>query len=390
MSVSRVFLIVLDSFGIGELPDADQFGDSGSNTLAAISRSPFFRAENLARLGLFNIDGVTCGKSLEHPLGSFAKMSEKSNGKDTTTGHWEIAGIISPVPMPTFPNGFPPEVLETITRISHRSILCNAPYSGTKVIEEFGDAHEKTGDLIVYTSADSVLQIAAHEQVVPLEELYRICTELRAALSDGPYAVGRIIARPFVGEHPCYTRTSNRRDFSLTPPRATILTRLVQNQLDTIGVGKISDIFAAQGIQQSYHNESNRDGMAHTIAIAQTDFHGLCFVNLVDFDMLYGHRNDVDGYAKATAFDDWLGGFMQTMRKDDILMITADHGCDPSTPSTDHSREYTPLLLYGNPIRQGCNLGTRPTFADIGATVLDIFGLPNDTDGESLKESVLA
>lgn len=391
MPINRVFLIVLDSFGIGELPDAGRYGDKGSNTLAAISHSPLFRAENLARLGLFNIDGVTCGTSLAQPIGSFARMSEQSNGKDTTTGHWEIAGIISPTPMPTFPNGFPPEVLAEITRISRRNILCNAPYSGTKVIAEFGKVHEKTGDLIVYTSADSVLQIAAHEQVVPLEELYRICTDLRAALSDGPCAVGRIIARPFVGKSPNYTRTSNRRDFSLTPPRDTILTRLAQNHFDTIGVGKISDIFAAQGIQKSFHNENNQDGMAHTTAIAQTDFRGLCFVNLVDFDMLYGHRNDVDGYANATAeFDDWLGGFMQTMRKDDVLMITADHGCDPSTPSTDHSREYTPFLLYGNSIRQGCNLGTRPTFADIGATILDIFGLPNDTDGTSLKESILS
>ncbi|HCC00818.1 MAG TPA: phosphopentomutase, partial [Ruminococcaceae bacterium] len=324
-----------------------------------------------------------------HPRGSFGKLAEQSVGKDTTTGHWEIAGIVSSIPMPTFPQGFSSEVLHDIEQISHHHVLCNAPYSGTKAIEEYGEEHQKTGNLIVYTSADSVLQIAAHESVISLKELYRICAELRKKLQTGPNAVGRIIARPFTGVAPHYIRSPHRRDFSLLPPRDTMLTQLNQNRFDTIGVGKISDIFATKGIQKSYHTENNQEGMEQAMQIVQTDFNGLCFINLVDFDMLFGHRNDVNGYANAVSvFDTWLNEFLAKLHDEDVLLITADHGCDPSTPSTDHSREYIPLLAYGKSILPGHNLGVRSTFADIGATILDLFNLPNITDGISFKKDI--
>lgn len=384
----RVFLIVLDSFGIGEAPDADKFHDEGSNTLGSIAKSEEFYIPNLKKLGMFNIDGVTVGEREKSPVGSYGRLTERSQGKDTTIGHWEIAGIISETPLPTYPQGFPEEILREFKEQTGRGVLCNRPYSGTDVIRDFGKEHVETGDLIVYTSADSVFQIAAHEDVVPLEELYRYCRIAREILK-GKHGVGRVIARPFIGNYPEYKRTPHRHDFSLIPPNTTMLDRLEQAGFDTIGIGKIYDIFAGKSIQKTTSIENNTDGMIKTLETQKEDFHGICFVNLVDFDMVYGHRNDVKGYAKAaTDFDVQLGQFMEAMRPDDVLIITADHGCDPGTPSTDHSREYTPMLIYGEGIKAGVSIGTRDTFADIAATVLDLFGLKGGIVGESYLDLV--
>lgn len=374
-SVKRIFLIVLDSVGIGEAPDAADFGDAGSNTLAAAAASRFFDLPELGRLGLFNIDGVSCRPAAAEPEGSFARMTERSKGKDTTIGHWEIAGVISPRPLPTYPNGFPPEVIEAFRQKTGRGVLCNRPYSGTEVIRDYGREHLETGALIVYTSADSVFQIAAHEPIVPPEQLYEYCRIARELL-QGEHGVGRVIARPFEGEWP-FVRTPRRHDFSLEPPSETMLDRIKAAGLDVIAVGKIHDIFAGRGDTEHIFTSGNTDGIARAIALAKRPFHGLCFVNLVDFDMLYGHRNDPDGYARAlTEFDRALPQLLAGLGEGDVLMITADHGCDPATPSTDHSREYTPWLIAGPAVRPGVNLGTLPTFADISATVLDAFGLP--------------
>lgn len=374
-SVKRIFLIVLDSVGIGEAPDAADFGDAGSNTLAAAAASRFFDLPELGRLGLFNIDGVSCRPAAAEPEGSFARMTERSKGKDTTIGHWEIAGVISSRPLPTYPNGFPPEVIEAFRQKTGRGVLCNRPYSGTEVIRDYGREHLETGALIVYTSADSVFQIAAHESIVPPEQLYEYCRIARELL-QGEHGVGRVIARPFEGEWP-FVRTPRRHDFSLEPPSETMLDRIKAAGLDVIAVGKIHDIFAGRGDTEHIFTSGNTDGIARAIALAKRPFHGLCFVNLVDFDMLYGHRNDPDGYARAlTEFDRALPKLLAGLGEGDVLMITADHGCDPATPSTDHSREYTPWLIAGPAVRPGVNLGTLPTFADISATVLDAFGLP--------------
>ncbi|MBQ7346340.1 MAG: phosphopentomutase [Clostridia bacterium] len=384
----RVFLIVLDSMGIGEMPDADIWGDQGSNTLGAIRHLPVFSCPNLARLGLFNIKGV--GGGVAFPMASFARMREASAGKDTTIGHWEIAGIISQKPLPTYPNGFPSDVITAFEQRVGRGTLCNKPYSGTEVIRDYGEAHMRTGKLIVYTSADSVFQIAAHEEIVPVEELYRIC-EIARELLQGEHAVGRVIARPFAGSYP-FVRTPRRHDYSLLPPTDTMADILAANGFDTISVGKIYDIFAGKGFSESFRTADNTDGMEQTLALALRDFEGLCFVNLVDFDAVYGHRNNAEGYAAAmTAFDTQLDVLLKNLHPNDLLLITADHGCDPSTPSTDHSREYTPLLIFGETVRGGVDLGTRPTFADIGATVLDYFGLPTDViAGESLLPLITA
>lgn len=374
-SVKRIFLIVLDSVGIGEAPDAADFGDAGSNTLAAAAASRFFDLPELGRLGLFNIDGVSCRPAAAEPEGSFARMTERSKGKDTTIGHWEIAGVISPRPLPTYPNGFPPEVIEAFRQKTGRGVLCNRPYSGTEVIRDYGREHLETGALIVYTSADSVFQIAAHESIVSPEQLYEYCRIARELL-QGEHGVGRVIARPFEGEWP-FVRTPRRHDFSLEPPSETMLDRIKAAGLDVIAVGKIHDIFAGRGDTEHIFTSGNTDDIARAIALAKRPFHGLCFVNLVDFDMLYGHRNDPDGYARAlTEFDRALPKLLAGLGEGDVLMITADHGCDPATPSTDHSREYTPWLIAGPAVRPGVNLGTLPTFADISATVLDAFGLP--------------
>ena len=383
--MKRVFLIVLDSFGIGTAPDSADFGDAGADTLGSIRRSAKFSAENMKKLGLFNIDGIAGG--IEAPVGAYARMTERSRGKDTIIGHWEMCGVISESPMPTFPDGFPEELLEKLSAAWGRGILCNKPYSGTQVIADYGREHIETGKLIVYTSADSVLQIAAHESVVPIEELYRDC-EIARGICQGKYGVGRIIARPFEGEYP-FKRTTRRHDFALVPPHKTTLDLLKDAGLDVIAVGKISDIFAGQGVTDAIKTAGNSDGMEKTMALLDRDFRGFAFVNLVDFDMVYGHRRDIDGYAAAAAaFDAWLGDFRAKMRPDDLLLITGDHGCDPGFTGTDHTREYTPLLAAGDAVRPG-NLGTRTTFADIGATVADIFGVPNPNAGESMKEALL-
>ena len=382
--MKRVFLIVLDSFGIGEMPDAANYGDEGSNTLGTVAKSPEFSMPNMEKLGLFNIDGVTAKASYAAPKGVFARMTEQSAGKDTTTGHWEIAGLISEKPMPTFPNGFPQEMLDAFSEAVGRKVLCNKPYSGTQVIQDYGDEHVETGALIVYTSADSVFQIAAHEDVVPVEELYRDC-EIARQMLQGEIGVGRVIARPFIGTSGNYTRTSRRHDFSLEPPQDTMLDVLKKAEYDVIGVGKINDIFAGKGITEFVRTQDNADGIEKTLEYMERDFNGLCFVNLVDFDMLYGHRNDVPGYAKAlTYFDQQLPRILSCLEAEDLLMITADHGCDPGTPSTDHSREYTPFVMYGKNLPHGKNMGTRTSFSDIGATVLDYFDLSGNIAGESM------
>ncbi len=364
----RVFLIVLDSVGIGALPDAAEYGDEGSNTLRACFDTGKLSLRYLTKLGLFNIEGCSYGGKAVSPTGRTARLRELSKGKDTTTGHWEMAGIVSEKPFPTYPNGFPPEIIEEFERRTGRKVLCNKPYSGTKVIADYGEEQMKTGGLIVYTSADSVFQIAAHEDVVPVDELYRYCGIAREIL-QGEHAVGRVIARPFEGTLP-FERTPRRHDFSLTPPKKTVLDTLSEEGFDVIGVGKIHDIFAGKGLTESDNTIGNDADMWITSELQKMDFNGLCFVNLVDFDMKYGHRNDPVGYTLAlNSFDKWLGGFLAKMRADDVLMITADHGCDPSTPSTDHSREYVPLIIFGQDITPGY-VGTIDGFTCVGETAL--------------------
>ena len=387
--MKRIFLIVLDSFGVGALPDSEAFGDVGVNTLAACATSSQLQIPTMIAAGLGLIDGVSCLPKPAAPTGAYGRLAEASMGKDTTIGHWEIAGIVSPKPMPTYPNGFPEEVLAPFRAATGRGILCNQPISGTKAIEFYGDEHVRTGDLIVYTSADSVFQIAAHEEVVPLEELYRDCRIARQQL-QGKHGVGRVIARPFVGTSGNYRRTSNRHDFSLEPPSETMLDAIQKAGLASIAVGKIFDIFAGRGMTEHVYNASNADGLDHAMDYAKEDFHGLCFVNLVDFDMLYGHRRDIDGYARAlTEFDRWLPSFLEQLGDEDLVMITADHGCDPAyLATTDHTREYVPLLVLGKAVKP-VNLGTRKTFADIAATVTALLGVPYETPGISFASEIL-
>ena len=387
--MKRIFLIVLDSCGAGEMPDAMEYGDAGSHTLGSVSKSSKLHIPNLLASGLGNIDGLSFLGTTERPAGAIARLAEISKGKDTTIGHWEISGVISENPLPTYPQGFPEEVLEPFRKATGRGVLCNKPYSGTAVINEYGEEHLKTGDLIVYTSADSVFQIAAHEELVPVEQLYEYCRIARNILS-GKHSVGRVIARPFVGTaKDGFTRTANRHDFSLEPPKDTMLDIIKRAGLDSIGVGKISDIFAGRGISEKILTKGNTDGMAKSLALADKAFNGLCFINLVDFDMLYGHRNDIDGYAAALSeFDEWLPLFISKMGRDDLVMITADHGCDPGDISTDHTREYVPLIILGEQVKR-VNLGTRKTFADISATVTDILKLNFETEGQSFKSDIL-
>ncbi len=391
MKIQRVFLIVLDSFGMGALPDAAAYGDEGSDTLCAVGKSKFFHIPNLTKLGLLNIDGV-CGSLQKNavlsPAASYARAAEMSAGKDTTIGHWEIAGHISNEPLPTYPDGFPGEIIAEFEKRTGRKVICNKPYSGTQVLMDYGREQIKTGALIVYTSADSVFQVAAHEQYIGLGELYRCCGIARSMLT-GKHGVGRVIARPYIGEYPDFKRTSNRHDYSLQPPCETMLNYLHRAGFDTIGIGKIFDIFAGSGISEQIKTKGNDDGMDKTLQAANSVFNGLCFVNLVDFDMVYGHRNDVDGYARAISeFDAWLNKMIPEMKEDDLLIITADHGCDPSTESTDHSREYVPVLVYGKGIKPGVNLGTRKSFADIGAAILSVFDIQGQTDGESFWDQI--
>lgn len=383
--MKRVFLIVLDSFGIGAMPDAESFGDVGVNTLRACATSPKLDIPNMTAAGLGNIDGVTCLPKAAAPTGAFARLTESSMGKDTTIGHWEIAGLVSPKALPTYPNGFPENVIREFSQKTGRGVLCNKPYSGTEVIKDYGEEHLRTGSLIVYTSADSVFQIAAHEEVVPLEELYRDCQIAREML-QGDHGVGRVIARPFVGTNAAnFQRTSNRHDFSITPPRATMLDEISAAGLDMIAVGKINDIFAGRGATRAIRTKNNDDGMRVTMSLAGEDFRGLAFINLVDFDMLYGHRRDIPGYAAAiSSFDRWLPGFLAQLKPDDLLMITADHGCDPAyLATTDHTREYVPWLITGPTVQPGINLGTLQGFGNIAATVCAALNVPTHAEGES-------
>ena len=388
--MKRIFLIVLDSFGIGAMPDAESFGDVGVNTLASCAGSSKLHIPNMIAAGLGNIDGVTCLPKAEKPLGAVARLSERSMGKDTTIGHWEIAGIVSPDPLPTYPQGFPQEVLDAFEAATGRGVLCNLPYSGTDVIRDYGQEQLATGKWIVYTSADSVFQVAAHEECIPLEELYDACHKAREILK-GKHGVGRVIARPYVGDSVNgFKRTSNRHDYSLEPPAKTLLDAVKEAGLTSIGVGKIHDIFAGRGTTEHVYNKSNANGMEHTDRYAAEDFRGLCFVNLVDFDMTFGHRRDIDGYAQAlTEFDAWLGNFLEKLGDEDIVMITADHGCDPGyTATTDHTREYVPLLILGKSVNP-VNLGTRRSFADIAATIAEMLNVELDTQGESFTDKVL-
>ena len=388
--MKRVFLIVLDSVGIGEMPDAADYGDKGSNTLKSCSKSSKFFMPNLKKLGLFNIEGINYLENEEKPLASFARMREKSKGKDTIIGHWEIAGIESKRPLPTYKNGFPEEVISEFERLSGYKTLCNKPYSGTKVIADYGQESIESGKLIVYTSADSVFQVAAHEDFVPLDELYRVC-EIARNLLKGEHGVGRVIARPFKGEFPNFYRTSGRHDYALTPPEETMLDFLESSGKEVIGVGKISDIFGGRGITRSTRTVDNADGIEKMLKIMDEDFEGLCFVNLVDFDMVYGHRNNIDGYAQALSyFDSKIPSITEKLREEDVLIITADHGCDPGmASSTDHSREYTPMVIYGKAVKPGVDLKTRNFFGDIGKTVLEYFGIENKINGISFLREVL-
>ena len=382
--MGRIFLIVLDSFGVGEEPDAAEYGDFDVNTLRACATSKYFSMPNMGAMGLFNIDGVDCVPGVANPTAAYGKCQEASKDKDTTTGHWEIAGIVSPKPMPKFPDGFPKEFLDEFSKRVGRGVICNKPYSGTQVINDYGDEHVKTGDLIVYTSADSVFQIAAHEDVVPLDTLYEYCHIAREMLT-GDLGVGRVIARPFIGTSGNYTRTPHRHDYSLVPPKTTMLDQLKAEGKEVLGVGKIRDIFEGKGLTEYVFTESNADGIEKTLAYMDRDFDGLCFVNLVDFDMLYGHRRDIDGYAKAlNYFDSKLPEMVSKLNDDDIIMMTADHGCDPSyQKTTDHTREYIPFIMYGKNVTPR-NLGTRSTFADIAATVLDYFDIKPEFAGTSM------
>ena len=385
--MKRVFLIVLDSCGCGEAPDAAKFGDHGVNTLKSCSTSAKFHVPHMITCGLGNIEGLSFLGTDPAQTGACARMAEASMGKDTTIGHWEIAGIVSENPLPTYPNGFPKEVIDEFSRLTGRKVLCNLPYSGTDVIRDYGREQVETGALIVYTSADSVFQIAAHEDVVPPEQLYEYCRIARKLLM-GEHGVGRVIARPFTGEWP-YTRTPRRHDFSIEPPKKTVLDAIVDAKKDMIAVGKIHDIFAGRGMTEFTYTTGNADGLGKTMAYADKDFTGLCFVNLVDFDMLYGHRRNIDGYAQALhEFDQWLPGFLSKLGQDDLVIVTADHGCDPGyLKHTDHTREYIPMIALGKSVRPA-NLGTRVGFCDIAATVAELLDVPYETPGKSFAKEI--
>ncbi len=388
--MKRIFLIVLDSCGIGQMPDAASFGDVNVNTLRACATSDKLNIPTMIAAGLGNIDGVDYLPKTETPTGAVARLTEASMGKDTTIGHWEISGVISPNPLPTYPDGFPQEVLDAFEAATGRGCLCNLPYSGTDVIRDYGQKQLDTGKWIIYTSADSVFQVAAHEEFIPLEELYDACHKARNILR-GKHGVGRVIARPFIGNSVNgFKRTSNRHDYSLEPPARTMLDAIKEAGLDSIAVGKIHDIFAGYGDTEYVYNKSNLNGMEHTSSYAARDFHGLCFVNLVDFDMQFGHRRDIDGYANAlTEFDTWLASFLPSLGEEDLVMITADHGCDPAyTATTDHTREYVPLLILGKQVRPR-NLGTRKSFADIAATVTELLGVEYETAGKSFAKEII-
>ncbi len=387
--MKRVIIIVLDSVGIGELPDASAYGDVGSNTLGSIAANiKGFALPNMEKLGLGRIAGVSGFKAEKEPSGCFGKMAERSAGKDTTTGHWELAGITLDKPFPVYPQGFPEDVIHRFENAIGTKTLGNYPASGTEIIKVLGQQHIMTGYPIVYTSADSVFQIAAHEEIISIERQYEICRTAREILT-GEHSVGRVIARPFTGKEGNFTRTANRRDFSLKPPVKTILDYVKDAGMEVKAVGKIEDIFAGQGITEAVHIQGNMDGVDKTLEFMQKSFDGLIFTNLVDFDMQFGHRNDVEGYAKALIeFDNRIPEIISRMDQGDILVITADHGCDPSTESTDHSREYVPLLVYGSSIRKGINLGIRRTFADLAQTIARILGTDGEFNAASFHEEL--
>ncbi len=388
MAFRRVIWVVLDSVGIGEMPDAAAYGDTGSDTLGNLARVRPLKVPHLCRLGLANIKPLAGLEPAREPLGAFGRCALASPGKDTTTGHWEMAGIHLGRPFPLYPHGFPREIIEEFERRIGRRTLGNIPASGTEIIERLGAEHMRTGSPIVYTSADSVFQVAAHEEVIPLWELYKICETARQMLR-GEHEVGRVIARPFVGRPGSFTRTPNRKDFAVPPPRGMLLDRLEECGVPVHAVGKIFEIFLGRGIQAYDKTRDNADGMAKTLEAMEETPEGLVWVNLVDFDQLYGHRNNVEGYAAALeAVDQWLPSLMARMEKDDLLILCADHGCDPTTPSTDHSREYVPLLVWGPKTKSGVALGTRPTLADIGQTVAENFGVRIEK-GVSFLEAIL-
>ena len=388
--MSRVIWMVIDSVGIGALPDSEKFGDVNVNTLGNIVKTyKDIKIPNMINLGLSNIEGVESLESINNPKGSFGRAKEVSKGKDTTTGHWEMTGVLVETPFKTYENGFPKEIIEEFERKTNRKVIGNKPASGTAILDELGEQQMKTGEVIVYTSADSVFQIAAHEEIIPLDELYRMC-EIAREIMMGENAVARIIARPFVGKPGAFERTSNRRDYSLSPFEDTVLDTIKKSNLDVIGVGKIEDIFNKQGITEAIHTKDNMDGVDQTINYIKKDNKGLIFTNLVDFDSKYGHRRDVEGYKNALEeFDARIPEILENMKDDDILIINSDHGNDPTYKGTDHTREYIPILIYGKNVVNGYNLGTRNSFADIGATVADILNVDSPKNGKSFKNEII-
>jgi phosphopentomutase len=385
----RVFLIVLDGCGIGEMPDAGDYGDRGSDTLRhVLEHAGGLALPNLESLGLGNLVALPGVRALADPRGARARLAERSAGKDSTTGHWEMMGLVLERAFPTYPDGFPLDLLERWCEKVGRGWLGNVPASGTEIIQRLGEEHQGTGKYIVYTSADSVFQVAAHETTVPLEELYAACRTAREMLT-GPHAVGRVIARPFEGAPGAYKRTSNRRDFSLEPFEPSVLDRLIERGHRVITVGKVDDLFAGRGVSDAIHTKTNAEGEAVLLDLAKKPGEGLVFANLVDFDTQYGHRNDPAGFAKAlVAFDEHLGELLARLRDDEMVWVTADHGNDPTTPSTDHSREYTPLLVAGPRVKRGADLGTRSTFADLGATLAELFAVPAPRYGTSFLKGL--
>ena len=389
--MNRIIWIVIDSVGVGALPDAKSFGDEGVNTLGHIVKEfSDIKIPNMIKLGLGNIDGIDYINNIDSPIGSFGRCNEVSQGKDTTTGHWEMTGLLVDTPFKTFENGFPKEIIDEFERRTGRKVVANKPASGTAILDEFGEHQMKTGDVIVYTSADSVFQIAAHEDIIPLEELYDMCKIAREIMM-GEYAVARVIARPYVGScNGQFERTSNRRDYSLNPFDKTVLDNIKEKGLDVIGVGKIEDIFNGQGITEAIHTKDNMDGVDQTINYIKKENKGLIFTNLVDFDSKYGHRRNIKGYKEALEeFDARIPEIIEAMNDKDILIINADHGNDPAYKGTDHTREYIPLLVYGKDIKEGINLGTRNSFADIGATVADILNVSKTKNGTSFKNEIM-
>ncbi|WP_290062210.1 phosphopentomutase [Paraclostridium bifermentans] len=388
--MSRVIWMIIDSVGIGALPDSEKFGDVNVNTLGNIVKNyKDIKLPNMLKLGLGNIDGIDSLEGVESPIGAFGRASEVSKGKDTTTGHWEMTGVLVETPFKTYENGFPKEIIDEFERKTNRKVIGNKPASGTAILDELGEQQMKTGEVIVYTSADSVFQIAAHEEIIPLDELYKMC-EIAREIMMGDNAVARIIARPFIGQPGAFERTSNRRDYSLSPFEDTVLDNIKNSNLDVIGVGKIEDIFNKQGITEAIHTKDNMDGVDQTINYMKKENNGLIFTNLVDFDSKYGHRRDVKGYKEALEeFDARIPEILENMEDDDILIINSDHGNDPTYKGTDHTREYIPMLICGKNVKSGLNLGTRSSFADIGATVADLLNVKMPKHGHSFKNDII-